>query len=69
MALNKAGLKATIKALMTEMLEKEENSIDEFAERLSTAIDVYVKSGLVTVTVTTTGSATAQSGVGTGSIT
>jgi hypothetical protein len=69
MALDKPGLKATIKALMTEMLEKEENSIDEFAERLSTAIDTYVKTGLVTVTVTTTGSATAQSGGGTGSIT
>lgn len=69
MALNKAGLKTTIKNLMTEMLEKEENSIDEFAERLSAAIDVFVKSGTVTVTVTTTGSATAQSGGGTGSIT
>lgn len=69
MALDKVGLKTTITTLLTEMLEKEENSINEFAERLSTAIDVFVRSGTITVSVTTTGSATAQSGGGTGNIT
>lgn len=68
MALNKTGLKAAIKTVMTDTLAKEENSIDEFATRLSDAIETFVKSGTVTVTVTTTGSATAQSGTGTGSI-
>lgn len=69
MSLNKPALKNAIKALLTEMSTKEENSIDEFADRLSTAIDVFVKSGTVTVNVTTTGSATSQTGTGTGAIT
>lgn len=69
MSLNKAALKEAIESLLTEMLEKEENSISEFADRLSTAIDVFVKSGEVTVNVTTTGSATTQTGTGTGTIT
>lgn len=68
MALNKTELKTTIKILLTQMLEKEENSIDEFATRLSDAIDVFVKSGSVTVSVSTTGTATAQTGTGIGSV-
>lgn len=68
MGLNKSGLKTTIIALLTEMLAKEENSIEEFATRLSDAVDVFVKSGTVTVAVTTTGNATTQSGTGTGTI-
>ncbi|BFM42669.1 hypothetical protein CFS9_13100 [Flavobacterium sp. CFS9] len=68
MALNKAGLKTAIKALMTDMLSKEENSIDEFATRLSDEIETFVKSGTVTVTVSTTGTALAQTGTGTGGI-
>ena len=68
MALNKSALKTTIVALLTDMLAKEENSIEEFATRLSDAIDVFVKSGTVNVTVATTGSATAQTGTGTGTI-
>lgn len=68
MALDKTGLKTTIKSLLTEMLDKEENSIDEFSTRLSDAIDVFVKSGTVTVNVSTTGTATAQTGTGTGTI-
>ena len=68
MALNKSALKNTIVALLTDMLAKEENSIEEFATRLSDAIDVFVKSGTVSVTVATTGSATAQTGTGTGTI-
>lgn len=68
MALNKTGLKTEIVSLLTEMLTKEENSIDAFATALSDLIDVFVKSGTVTVTVTTTGTATNQAGTGTGTI-
>lgn len=68
MALNKPALKTTIVALLTDMLAKEENSIEEFATRLSDAVDVFVKTGTVNVTVATTGSATAQTGTGTGTI-
>ncbi|WP_271783865.1 hypothetical protein [Aquimarina algiphila] len=43
MSLNKVELQKNIKALLEEMMQREENSIDEFAERMSTAIDTYVK--------------------------
>jgi len=43
MSLDKGALKTTIVQLLTDMLEKEENSIEEFADRLSTAIDDYTK--------------------------
>ena len=69
MGLNKAALKTSIISLLTDMLSKEENSIEEFASRLSDAIDVFVKSGTVSVTVTTTGSATSHTGTGTGAVT
>lgn len=62
MALNKAALKTGIVALMTDMMTKEENSIEEFAERLSDLVDVYIKQA--TVTVTTTGTAAAHTGYG-----
>ena len=76
MALNKVALKTGIKQLMDDMLTREQNSNDEFATRLSNLIDTYVKSGTVTVqpgiTVSTTGSAVAQTGAttstGTGTI-
>ena len=68
MSLNKGGLKDGIKVILTDMLTKETNSIEEFATRLSDAIDVYVKSGTVNVNVTTTGTATSQTGTGTGTI-
>ncbi|SDX12127.1 hypothetical protein [Flavobacterium degerlachei] len=68
MALNKTTLKTTIVSLLTDMLAKEENSIEEFATRLSDGIDSFVKSGTVNVNVTTTGTATNQSGSGTGTI-
>lgn len=76
MALNKAALKSGIKQLMDDMLTREQNSNDEFATRLSNLIDTFVKSGTVTVnpgiTVTTSGTAVAQSGAttstGTGTI-
>ncbi|MEY4902577.1 MAG: hypothetical protein RLZZ292_392 [Bacteroidota bacterium] len=63
MALNKQAFKTNIVALLTEMLTKEENSIEEFATRLTDAIDAFVKTG--TVNITTTGTATTQTGTGT----
>ena len=68
MALNKSALKTEIASLLTEMLAKEENSIEEFATRLSDAVDAFVKTGVVSVTVATKGTATAQTGTGTGTI-
>jgi hypothetical protein len=47
MALNKADLKTKIAAIMTDMMERENTSIDEFATRLSNAIDAYVKEATV----------------------
>ncbi len=43
MALSKSSLKSDIKQLLADMMRKEENSFDEFADRLATAIDGYVK--------------------------
>ena len=39
MALNKADLKNNIIAIMQDMMEREETSIEEFAERLSSVVD------------------------------
>lgn len=47
MALNKANLKNEIVTLLTEMLERENTSIEEFATRLSNSIDVYVKTATI----------------------
>ncbi|MDB0603195.1 hypothetical protein PL373_19090 [Tenacibaculum maritimum] len=43
MSLNKANLKNDIIGIMTDMLQREQTSIEEFATRLSDVIDVYVK--------------------------
>lgn len=72
MALNKAALKQAIKGLLEDLSTKVDNpeqSREDFAERLSTAIDTFVKTGTVNVTVATTGTAAAQTGTGTGGIT
>tara|TARA_R100000306_G_C4376675_1_gene142231 strand:- start:2865 stop:3077 length:213 start_codon:yes stop_codon:yes gene_type:complete len=45
--LAKAALKAEIKQLMTDMRTRTENADDEFAERLSNAIDTYVKTAAI----------------------
>jgi hypothetical protein len=50
MALNKEVLKSRIAEIMTDMMEREDTSIDEFATRLSSAIDVYVKQATVVYT-------------------
>lgn len=76
MALVKSTLKTSILSLLTAMREKTEISDDEFAEKLATAIDTYIKSATVTVAagiaVSTSGSPTSQTGAttapGTGTI-
>lgn len=64
MALNKPKLKQDILSILTDMESREVDSKDEFATRLSNAIDDFVKSGTVAagIKVSTTGSATAQTG-------
>lgn len=76
MALNKPALAASIKQLLDDMKTRENDSTQEFANRLADSIDVFVKSGTVTVAagivVSTTGTAVAQTGAttstGTGTI-
>lgn len=63
MALNKTGLKNEIIVIMNDMLERENTSIDEFAERLSDGIDNYVKQADI---IYTTGLTSATGGVVTG---
>lgn len=64
--LNKQALKQGIISLQRDMLTKTETSIEEYAERLATHIDTFVKSGEVIVQagilVSTTGTAAAQTG-------
>lgn len=43
MALNKTALKNEIKSLLDDMKTREQDSTEEFATRLSNAIDDYVK--------------------------
>ena len=66
MALNRQALKAGIIALLQDMLTKTEASPEEYAERLASLIDAFVRSGEVTVaagiSVGTAGTATAQTG-------
>lgn len=76
MALNKQALKQGIISLQQDMLTKTEQSMEEYAERLASLINDFVKSGEVTVkagiSVSTAGTAAAQTGsttsVGTGTI-
>nr|DAN29367.1 MAG TPA: hypothetical protein [Caudoviricetes sp.] len=77
MALNKQALKQGIIRLQQDMLTKTDASIEEYAERLASLIDTFVKGGEVTVQagiqVSTAGTAAAQTGtttsVGKGTIT
>lgn len=77
MPLNKQALRQGIIALQQDMLTKTDADMEEYAERLASLIDDFVRSGEVTVaagiTVSTAGTAAAQSGtttsVGTGTIT
>lgn len=63
MALNKTALKTDIVGIMTDMLQRENTSIEEFATRLSDAIDDYVKEADI---IYTTGLTSATGGVVTG---
>ena len=77
MGLNKEQLKQGIIALQQDMLTKTNSNTEEYAERLASLIDAFVRSGEVTVaagiTVSTAGTAAAQTGtttsVGKGTIT
>ena len=77
MGLNKEQLKQGIIALQQDMLTKTNSNTEEYAERLASLIDAFVRSGEVTVapgvSVSTAGTAAAQSGtttsVGKGTIT
>ena len=64
MALNKAGLASDILDLMTQMRKETEIDDSKFANALADAIDKFVKPGEVPagIAVSTTGSATAQTG-------
>lgn len=50
MALNKAGLKNGIKALMTDMRTRTEVSDDDYAAELANLIEAYVKSATIVYT-------------------
>ena len=77
MGLNKEQLKQGIIALQQDMLTKTNSNTEEYAERLASLIDAFVRSGEVTVapgvSVSTAGTAAAQTGtttsVGKGTIT
>lgn len=49
MALNKQALKQGIISLQQDMLTKTEPSMEEYADRLASLIEAFVKSGEVTV--------------------
>ena len=49
MALNKQALQQGIIALQQDMQRKTDASMEEYAERLASLIDTFVKSGEVTV--------------------
>jgi hypothetical protein len=70
MALNDTVFKNKIIALQDEMIQAENYNTAKiiYAEKLMLAIKEYIKSGTVQVSVTTTGSANAQTGQGTGTI-
>ena len=66
MSLQKQALAQGIVALQNDMMNKSEPAIEEYANRMADLIDTFVKTGTVTVAtgihVTTTGSATTQTG-------
>lgn len=68
MALDKGTLKTKVIAIMTDMLTRENNSVEEFAERLCTAIDTYVKGAKINYTNGLTAGSTPVTGVFNGSV-
>ncbi|MES2238854.1 MAG: hypothetical protein V4497_01215 [Bacteroidota bacterium] len=72
MSLNKAKLIDDLRAVLTNEQTEEvdaNESLDRIVKGIATAVDVFVKSGTVSVTVATTGTATSHTGTGTGKIT
>ena len=62
MPLVKTTLKGEIETLLTDMRTKEEIIDSDFADKLATAIDKYIKSATITVAgIQTTGNQAAQS--------
>lgn len=69
MTLIKSSLEAQLLSIFQEMENKKDengNNSADFAKKLATAIDTYIKTATVSVTVATVGSAAAQTGTGTG---
>ena len=68
MPLNKTALAQSILKLMTDARKETEIDDSKFADGLAEAIDAFVKSGEVQpgLSVSSTGTASAQSGVTTG---
>jgi len=73
MALDKTGLKNTIVGILTDMATRDESNneadvVDEFATRLSDAIDIYVKTAKINYTTGLTAGATLVTGTFNGSL-
>ena len=71
MPLVKTTLETQILSILTNLSTNEDpvQARQDFAAQLATAVDAYVKTGTVNSTVTTTGTAAAQTGTAIGSIT
>lgn len=63
--------KPTLTAMLIQIFSnpKIESNVEGTAQDLANAIEAYVKSGQVNVTVVTTGSPSSHTGTGTGNIT
>lgn len=70
MALNKAILKTQIEAAVKaiNLTDPATDVPGSIAQIMADAIDTYVRSAVVNVSVTTTGTAAAQTGTGVGSL-
>lgn len=70
MALNDTAFKTAIIALQDDLNQRldYDTAKIEYAEKLMQAVKNYIKSGTVSVTVSTTGTASSHTGTGTGNI-
>lgn len=73
MNLDKAGLKTTIVGILTDMSLRDESNnetdvVDEFATRLSDAIDTFVKTAKINYTSGLTAGAVAVTGIFNGTL-
>jgi hypothetical protein len=71
MALNKTTLESQLRQLFSDSASNEdgEDAREQLIKGLATVVDTYVRSAQVTVNVVTTGSATTQTGTGSGTLT